>query len=70
MGLLVPFVVAGTDCKVYARLRDDYEGADHGATQLAPGDGRPYMSVVTERADGSNDTTVYAPAALWRGNAA
>ena len=45
-GLTVPLVRAGTDCSTTALLRADYE-ADQGATQLAPEDGRPYMSAVT-----------------------
>jgi hypothetical protein len=65
-GLTVPLVQAGTDCKVEAIDREDYVGADHGAVQLAPGNGRPYMAARTTRADGSNDTTVYAPVARGR----
>ena len=54
---------AGTDCSTTALLRADYEGSDHGATQLAPEDGRPYMSAVTEHGDGHTDVIVYAPSA-------
>jgi hypothetical protein len=62
-GLTVPLAREGTDCRNVARLREDYEGADHGATQLAPEDGRPYMSAVTEHADGHTDVVVFAPVA-------
>jgi len=64
MGLYVPLVADGTDCKVYATERADYVSGD--LVQVAPGDGRPYMSAVVERADGSNDTVAYAPAARLR----
>lgn len=65
-GLTVPLVREGTDCTVTTRLREDYEGTDHGATQLAPEDGRPYMSAVTTYADGRNDAIIYAPTARAR----
>jgi len=58
-GLTAPLTEDGTRCRIYAVERDDYVSGE--AVQLAPGDGRPYMSVITERADGSNDCTVYAP---------
>jgi hypothetical protein len=59
-GLSVPLVPAGTDCKVTATERGDYIAGDR--VQL-DGDGRPVMNVSVERADGSNDLTIYAPAA-------
>ena len=40
--------------------RDDYIGTER--VQL-DGEGRPIMAVRTERSDGSNDTTIYAPVA-------
>jgi hypothetical protein len=60
-GLTVAMVEAGTDCKVEAVEREDYVGSE--LVQVAPGNGRPYSSAVTTRADGSNDCTVYAPTA-------
>lgn len=59
-GLTVPFVMAGTKAKVYAREREDVVGNEK--VQTAPDDGRPYMSVVTER-DHGQDAVVYAPTA-------
>lgn len=53
-GLTAPLVIDGTDCKVEAREREDYIGNENV--------GR-FMSVVTTRADGSNDTAVFAPTA-------
>jgi hypothetical protein len=58
-GISAPFVEEGVDCKVEARDRDDYVGDE--IVQHAPLDGRPVMSVVTTRADGSNDVAVFAP---------
>jgi hypothetical protein len=40
-----------------------------GAQQRAGDDGRPYMAVVTERADGSNDAAVFAECATLGGRA-
>lgn len=59
-GLSAPMVPAGTRCKVEARERDDYVGAEHVQTD---GEGRPVMAIVTERWDGSNDVAVLAPCA-------
>lgn len=66
-GLSAPMVIAGTDCKVEAHVREDYVGAEKGLQ--VDGDGRPIMSVVTTRADGSNDTAVFAPSARMFTNA-
>ena len=44
--------------------RGDYIADETGVTFL---DGRPVMAVRTERADGSNDATVYAPTANTKG---
>lgn len=63
-GLTAPLVRAGTDCKVYAVERGDYLGH---ADQRHGEDGKPYMSVITERADGSNDVAVFAEAAKLLG---
>ncbi len=59
-GLTAPMVPAGTRVKVTAHEREDYIGNE--TVQLSP-DGRPIMSIVTEREDGSNDVTVFAPTA-------
>jgi hypothetical protein len=62
--LTAPLVRAGTDCRVVALERGDYLGH---ATQRHGTNGRPYMSVVTEYADGSNDTAVFAEVATLAG---
>jgi hypothetical protein len=54
MGLTAPMVEAGSKVRVTAREREDYIGNEKV--------GR-VMSVVTERADGSNDVAVFAPTA-------
>lgn len=64
-GLTAPMIPAGTRCKVEATDRDDYVGADMVQTD---GDGRPVMSVVTTRDDGT-DVAVFAPCAVMRGKA-
>lgn len=61
--LTAPLVRAGTDCKVYAVVRQDYLGREE---QRTGDNGKPYMSVVTERADGSNDTAAFAGVAVAR----
>lgn len=58
-GLSVPFVAAGTRCKIEAVEREDYINGEHVQTD---GEGRPVMSVITTR-DNGQDCTVYAPAA-------
>jgi hypothetical protein len=60
-GLTVPLVRAGADCTAEAVLRADYVKDE--MVQTAPEDGRPYMSLITRYADGSNDAVVYAPTA-------
>jgi len=62
-GLSAPLVPAGSDCKVEAREREDYVGRE---LVTADGEGRPVMSIVTTRADGSNDCAVLAPCATAR----
>jgi len=59
-GLSAPFVLAGMDCKVESREREDYVGREIVTTD---GESRPVMSIVTTRADGSNDCAVLAPCA-------
>lgn len=56
-GIISPYVVAGTDCKIEAVVREDYVGAERGLR--FDGEGRPVQSVVTTRADGSNDCAVF-----------
>lgn len=63
-GLTVPMVPAGTRAEHRAYEREDYIAGE--LVQLAPGTGRPVMSVTTVRDDGQ-DATVYAPTA--RGHA-
>ena len=62
--MTAPMVLAGTDAKVTIHERDDYVGKD--IVRLDPERGRPVMSIVTERADGSNDVMVFAPTATAR----
>lgn len=58
-GLLAPMIPAGTPCKVEAVERDDYIGTD---IPHYDGEGRPIMSVVTTRDDGT-DCQVMVPTA-------
>lgn len=60
-GLTAPMIRAGTDCKVIAVERGDYLRQ---AEQRRGDDGKPYMSVITERADGSNDLAAFAEPAV------
>ena len=62
-GLTAPMIPAGTKAKITAHDRDDYVG-----NELVPTDanGRPIMSVTTERPDGSNDTVVFASTATMK----
>jgi hypothetical protein len=65
-GFSVPLVeVFGDALKKHSvrhvvKERDDYVGKE--IVQLGP-DGKPIMALITERADGSNDTRIYAPTA-------
>jgi hypothetical protein len=65
-GLLAPMVPAGTQARVTAHEREDYIS---GEDVQSDGNGRPVMSVTVERADGSNDTVVFAATAHLRGEA-
>src|SRR5678810_1035478 len=56
-GLTAPMVPEGTKCKVTANEREDYVGND---TVQTDDEGRPIMSIVTEREDG-HDCAVLAP---------
>jgi hypothetical protein len=60
LGLTAPMIESGQRVKVSAVEREDYIGTEQVQTNAA---GRPIMSVVTEREDGSNDVTVFAPTA-------
>jgi hypothetical protein len=61
--LSAPLVRVGTDCKVTAKLREDYLGSE---VQATGDDDRPYMSVITEHADGHTDLAVNAGLAQGR----
>lgn len=58
--ITAPMVRAGYDARLVAVERQDYLA---GEIQAAGDDGRPYMAVRTEYADGRNDTAVHAPLA-------
>ena len=58
-GMTVPMVPDGVRCKVELREREDYVGRE--VVQVDE-NGRPVMSVVTTRDDGT-DCAVYAPCA-------
>lgn len=62
LGISAPMVPAGTRAKVEAVEREDYIGDE--LVQLNDA-GRPVMSVVTTRDDGT-DVAVYAPTAQLR----
>lgn len=59
-GISAPLVPAGSGARVRVVERDDYEGSE---SVQRDGDGRPVMSVITDRPDGSNDVVVMAPTA-------
>jgi hypothetical protein len=63
-GLNVPMVPRGSDCTTVAHEHEDYVGT---RDVQYDGDGRPIMTVTVDRADGSNDTVVYAPTAHANG---
>lgn len=58
-GITAPMVPAGTRAKVYAKEREDYVNKEIVQTD---GEGRPIMSIITEREDGQ-DCAVLAPVA-------
>ena len=60
--MTAPLVRAGTDCKVTAVERGDYLA---GETQRRGDDGKPYMAVRTDHADGSNDLVVFPGVAVF-----
>jgi hypothetical protein len=61
-GITAPLVPIGVRAEVKAVERGDYIGEERVQTF----NGRPVMSVVTNRADGSHDTAVFAPTAVLR----
>jgi hypothetical protein len=63
-GLTAPLVLAGTDCRVVAVMREDYVG---GELVQVDDRNRPVMAVLTLRPDGSNDVLVNAPTARGTG---
>lgn len=58
-GLTAPMLREGERVKVEVNVREDYVGGDD---VQYDGDGRPIMSIVTTRDDGT-DAAVYAPCA-------
>ena len=62
-GLTAPMIPAGTKAKITAHERDDYVGKD--IVRLND-DGRPVMSITTEREEGQ-DVVVFAPTATATG---
>jgi hypothetical protein len=63
-GIMAPMVLAGTDCRVYAVEREEYVGD---SIVHYDNTGRPIMSVVTERPDGSTDCIAFADTAQMDG---
>ena len=59
-GLIAPMIPAGTRAKISVNEREDYVGTE---TVRTDENGRPVMSIVTEREDGTNDVMVFAPVA-------
>ena len=58
-GLTAPMVPEGSRARIVVHEREDYIGRE----KVQMFNGRPVMSVVTERPDGSNDALVFAPTA-------
>lgn len=65
-GITAPMIPAGSGARVRTVEREDYVGTED---VQYDDNGRPIMSVITERPDGSNDTIVFAPTAHVRGDA-
>lgn len=61
-GLAAPMVPADSGARVFTREREDYIGSE----RVFLHEGRPVMSLVTERPDGSSDVVVFAPTAVAR----
>lgn len=66
-GILAPYALAGTRCKVEAMTREDYVNGERGLRY--DDDGRPVMAVLTVRDEGQ-DCTVYPGTATVRRNQA
>lgn len=64
--MLAPMLPVGTKAKVVAREREDYIGKEDVQFDA---NGRPIMSIITERDDGSTDVMVFAPTAHLEGKA-
>lgn len=64
-GMTVPMTPAGVRAKVTRTEREDYIGNE---LVRLDADGRPVMSISTEREDGTTDTVVFAPTAQARAN--
>jgi len=62
-GLTAPMIPAGTTAKITSHEREDYVGKD--IVRLND-DGRPVMSITTEREEGQ-DVVVFAPTATATG---
>ena len=58
--LTAPMIRAGSDCKLVATEREDYLGDE---VQQKGDDGKPYMNVETQHADGHTDLAVFSPVA-------
>ena len=58
--LSAPMLMRSMNAKVVAHDREDYVGKED---VQVDGNGRPIMSITTERADGTNDVVVFAPTA-------
>ena len=63
-GLTAPMILSGSDVRVRAVEREDYIG---GALVTQDDNGRPVMSVITDRPDGSNDVIAFADTAQVQG---
>jgi hypothetical protein len=62
-GITAPLVRSGVRAKVYTREREDYIGKE----KVQMHNGRPVMSIVTERDNGS-DLVIFAPTAAGVGS--
>ena len=63
--LTAPMLPVAMDAKVTVHEREDYVAGED--VYLDP-EGRPVMSIVTTRADGTNDAMVFAPTAHLKGD--
>lgn len=65
-GITAPMVPAGSGSRVRVVEREDYVG---NSDVQYDGNGRPIMSIITDRPDGSNDCIALADTAHLRGEA-